>query len=66
MANTSITDSLNDVNNYLETGQMFNQEITQRQLQMKILDLLKMYLLQMNSLGGYGLNMRSAKQEHYL
>jgi len=66
MGNTSITDSLNDVNNYLETGQMFNQEITQRQIQGENLrfaeDVFSDAYEKEISSDGYGLNMRSAKQ----
>lgn len=65
MGNTSITDSLNNVNNYLETGQMFNQEITQRQLQGE--NLIKEFaedVFASDELagGGYGLDMRGAKR----
>tara|TARA_R100001460_G_scaffold31501_1_gene62026 strand:- start:6739 stop:7746 length:1008 start_codon:yes stop_codon:yes gene_type:complete len=60
MGNTSITDSLNDVNNYLETGQMFNQEITQRQLQGENLrfaeDVFSDAYEKEISSGGYGLS----------
>jgi hypothetical protein len=60
MADTSITDSLNNVNNYLETGQMFNQEITQRQLQGENLrfaeDVFSDAYEKEISRGGYGLS----------
>lgn len=63
MGNTSITDSLNDVNNYIETGQMFNQEITQRQIQNENLRFAEDVFASDEFAGeGYGLNMRSAKQ----
>lgn len=63
MANTSITDSLNNVNNYLETGQMFNQEITQRQLQGENLRFAEdVFASDEFAGGGYGLDMRGAKR----